>query len=74
MASCPSCGADVTHAKLRNGENVPLERWTDTTGKDRYRIVELGPPLVVELVSEQSNIDAYPDHRIDCPGHGNGLG
>jgi hypothetical protein len=73
MASCPACGADITHAKLHDGTNVPLERWTDTTGNERFRIVHLGPPLIVERVSPQSAIDAYPDHRVDCPAYGNGL-
>jgi hypothetical protein len=36
--------------------------------------VKLGPPLVVERVSPESPIDAHPDHRVDCPAHGNGLG
>lgn len=73
MASCPGCGATIDHAKLRDGTNIPIERWTDTTGGERYRIVELGPPLVVEKVSEHSPIDAHPDHRVDCPDHANGL-
>lgn len=73
MASCPGCGADIQHAKTEEGENIPLEMWTDTTGDRRYRIVKLGPPLIVEKVSPQSMIDAYPDHRLDCPDHGNGL-
>lgn len=74
MANCPDCGATVDHAYTRDGEHVPLERWTDTTGDKRYRIVELGPPLIVELASPSSAIDAHPDHRVDCPAHGNGLG
>lgn len=73
MPSCPSCGADVTPARTREGESIPLEKWTDPTGDRRYRIVELGPPLLVERVSESSQIDAYPDHRVDCPDHRNGL-
>lgn len=72
-ATCPACGASVTHARTRTGDNVPLEKWTEPTGGERYRIVEIGPPLIVELVSAQSPIDAYPDHRKDCPDHGNGL-
>ena len=73
MASCPDCGADITHAKTPQGENIPLEKWTDPTGPRRYRIVKVGPPLIVEAVAEASPIDAYPDHRADCPAHGNGL-
>jgi len=74
-ATCPDCGADITHAKTGDGENIPLEKFTEPAGTPcRYRIIGLGPPLVVELVSPNSEIDAYPDHRMDCPGHGNGLG
>lgn len=72
MASCPACGADITHAKTPSGENVPLEKFTEATGSDRYRITVLNP-LTVEKVSDSSPIDAYPDHRKDCPDYGNGL-
>lgn len=73
MASCSGCGADITHAKTPEGENVPLEKWTDTTGDRRYRVVQLGPPLIVEKVSATSTAAAHPDHRVDCPAHDNGL-
>lgn len=74
MGTCTDCGADVTHAKTQDGTNIPLEKYTEPAGTaHRYRIVKLGPPLVVEMVSTESAIDAYPDHRDDCPGHGNGL-
>lgn len=73
MASCPSCGATIQHARVKStGDNVPLEHFTDTTGANRYRIIEFDP-LTCELVAETSAVDAYPDHRIDCPAHGNGL-
>lgn len=73
MSACPDCGADITHARTTEGVNVPLEKWTAPSGSQRYRILEFGPPLLVELVTETANIDAYPDHRVDCPSHGNGL-
>lgn len=73
MPSCPACGADITHARTESGENIPLEKWTDPTGDRRYRIVGLGPPLLVQRVSPSSGIDAYPDHRVDCPDYDNGL-
>lgn len=72
-ATCPGCGAEVTHAKTPDGEDIPLEKWTDSTGSMRYRIVDFGPPLTVEAVSDHSPIDAYPDHRKDCPHGHNGL-
>lgn len=73
MASCPDCGADVTHAKTTSGENIPLEKFSTPDGPKRYRVTAFGPPLLVELVSEYAAVDAYPDHRVDCPSHGNGL-
>lgn len=73
MARCPGCGVDVTIAQTPDGQRVPLEKWTESTGGDRYRVVDGGDPLVVEMVSPASNVDAYPDHRKDCPTHGNGL-
>lgn len=73
MASCPDCGADITHAKTVGGDNVPLEKYTDSTGDRRWRIIGFSP-LTVEPVAPANPIDAYPDHRVDCPGHDNGLG
>lgn len=73
MASCPSCGADIQHAKLSDGTNIPLETFTEPDGTQRYRVVELGPPLLVEPVHPEHALNAYPDHRKDCPAHGNGL-
>jgi hypothetical protein len=72
LASCPGCGATIQHARTRDGEKLPLEVNTEVTGSLRYRIRELGPPLVVERVRDDAPIDAYPDHRKDCPGYGNG--
>jgi hypothetical protein len=63
----------VTSARTRDGEVVLLEKWTETEGDRRYRVVEPTSPPVVELVSPASTFDAYPDHRKDCPAHGNGL-
>lgn len=78
MASCPACGSEVTPAVTTDGEQVALEKYTDTTGRDRYRIVEAKPGeirahLVVEKLAATSTAAAYPDHRNDCPAHGNGL-
>lgn len=73
MASCRDCGADITHAQTSEGEHIPLEKWTEPSGDRRYRVVEFGPPLIAELVSSSSPAAAYPDHRKDCPSHGNGL-
>lgn len=73
MPDCRGCGAEIQVAKTPEGESIPLERWTDSTGPHRYKIVELGPPLIVELVAESATTAAYPDHRLDCPAHGNGI-
>lgn len=72
MASCPDCGADITHALTVSGDNVPLEKWTDNTGR-RYYVTAFGPPDTVERVAESSSREGYPDHRLDCPAHSNGF-
>lgn len=72
MASCPDCGAEVLHAQTESGEHVPLERWTTSEG-ERYRIVRFSHPHhTVEKITA-SFTDGYPDHRLDCPAHYNGL-
>jgi hypothetical protein len=78
MANCTACGSPVTPAVTTDGEQIQLETFTDTTGDGRYRIVETRPGqirahLTVEPVPRQSLAAAYPDHRKDCPAHGNGL-
>lgn len=73
MPSCAGCGAEIQHAVTPEGEHIPLERFTEAQGDRRYRITDFGPPLRAERVSRQSSIDAYPDHRKDCPAHDNGL-
>lgn len=73
-ATCPGCGAPITHAKTAQGENVPLEKYTEVDGDRRYRVVEVGTPLIVAEVSASSMVDAYPDHRKDCPDYEAGRG
>jgi hypothetical protein len=75
MASCPDCGAEITHAEVEDqpGVKVPLEKWTSPDGRERYRVVAFGPPLVVAKLADNSVGEGYPDHRVDCPSHGNGL-
>jgi hypothetical protein len=52
---------------------LPLEKYTDTSGPDRYRIIDAVSPPVVEKVPPSSTLDCFPDHRLDCPDYGNGL-
>jgi hypothetical protein len=74
-SSCPACGATIQHARLHDGTNVPLEVFTEPTGSKRYRIIEAHADtgVQVERVRDDAPIDAFPDHRKDCPGYGNGL-
>ena len=72
MANCPSCGSGITHAVTETGDHVPLENFEDVIGSDRYRIVKVGPPHVVQLLAASSPSPGYPDHRRECPAHGNG--
>lgn len=78
MAICPDCGAEISHARTREGEHVPLDKFTDPTGTRRYRIVDTAVEdtrtmLIVEPVADSAPLEAYPDHRKDCPAHGRGL-
>lgn len=70
---CPACGATVQVAQLADGEAVPLEMHTDASSDaDRYRLTGFEPTRA-ERVAKSASGDFYPDHRADCPGHGNGL-
>lgn len=75
MAICPACGATIRHANLADGQKVPLEVYTEPTGAKRYRVMEAHADkgVLVERVRDDAPIDAFPDHRKDCPGYGNGL-
>lgn len=72
---CEGCGATVDVALVRGTEDrVPLEVHPDSSADvDRYKIVELNPLTVVK-VTKGAEGEYYPDHRADCPAHGNGLG
>lgn len=74
-ASCPDCGADIQHAQTREGEHVPLERWTSPDGEHRWTIVTFGAPGKPHIIEPVTNAmaEGYPDHREDCPAHQNGL-
>lgn len=75
QTTCPDCGANVQVAKVaKTGQKVALELHTDASSDaDRYRILELGPPLVVVKVPTALAGDYYPAHVADCPAHGAGL-
>lgn len=79
MATCPACGADIQHAQTEDDEKVPLEVFTEPVGASRFRVVRTEPSddgrttIIVEPVKESAPIDAYPDHRLECPDYGNGL-
>lgn len=70
--NCPACGAPIQHGRTAEGEKIPLERYTEPSGDRRFRIVEFGPPLLVESISANAQINAHPDHRKDCPDYDNG--
>lgn len=74
LSRCPSCGATVQVAYDPDaGEPVPLEIHTDASSDaPRYRMIGFDP-MRAERVPDGASGDFYPDHRADCPGHGNGL-
>lgn len=73
MPSCGRCGGTILVSQTREGENVPLEPYTATTGPGRYRVLEPGPPRIVERVADSVPKEGFVDHRLDCPDFGNGL-
>lgn len=82
VADCRACGATIDWAEVEGteGENkdngrrkVPIERGaTDTTGPDRYTVVEAGPPMVVRELAVENTNAGFVDHRVDCPDYGAG--
>lgn len=76
MASCV-CGADIRWVvRDDTGELIPVEAHAELgPGEGRF-IVTGGRPDGRQLVTEvnpRSEVEAYTDHRRDCPDHGNGL-
>lgn len=84
MADCRACGATIDWAEIQGTEGsggdggegrqrVPLERGsTETSGANRYAVVELGPPMMVTPMDPDSTRAAFVDHREDCPDYGDG--
>jgi uncharacterized protein (UPF0212 family) len=72
--NCPACGANVDLAIVEGTDDrVPLEIAAEVSAvADRYAIISHAP-LVARLVSKDAAGAFFPDHRHDCPGHGNGL-
>ena len=73
MASCV-CGADIRWATITGtGERIPLE-FRSELGPGEHRYVFEGQTTLdgVTPVSPNFTGDAYKDHRVDCPDHGNG--
>jgi hypothetical protein len=80
MPSCAGCGVDIRWSvHERTGERIPLEYHAELgPGEDRYIVtgattVAASPHHVVTPVAPGFPGEAYRDHRIDCPDHGNGL-
>ena len=72
--NCPACGANVDLAIVEGTDDcVPLEIAPEVAAAaDRYAITGHNP-LVARKVSKDAAGSYFPDHRYDCPGHGNGL-
>lgn len=73
MASCSACGAPVLPAETADGTQLALDRQPETSGSERYRVIEnRSPRVIVERVRDTRPISAYPDHKLDCPAGFNG--
>lgn len=70
--ACPDCGAPITLAKDESGNVVQLEKYTEPTGPQRWRIVKFGPPAIVAPLADDARAEGYPHHKLDCPAHDNG--
>jgi hypothetical protein len=69
-AQCGGCGAPVWYGEDQaTGDRIPLEPQPEMLGEDRYTVVKdrPGEPHLVRSVMPQSEIQAYRDHRVDCP-------
>lgn len=76
MASCV-CGADIRWVVQEStGEKIPVDVHAELgPGEGRYIVTGVTPEgvSVVSAVNPRSEVEAYTDHRRDCPDHGNGL-
>lgn len=76
MASCV-CGADIRWVKNAETDEVfPIDIHAELgPGEGRYIVTGVTPESrqIVSPVNPRSEVEAYTDHRRDCPDHGNGL-
>lgn len=67
---CPGCGSDIWFGEdQETGERIPLEPQPESLGEDRWTVVEdrPGKPHLVQNVTPRASVQAYRDHRVDCP-------
>jgi hypothetical protein len=51
-----------------DGEKVPMDVVASLGGEGRYRVVDFeSTPWLVEPVTADGAVAAYPDHRPTCP-------
>lgn len=77
MASC-ACGADIRWGVIETTrERIPLEYHAELgPGENRYLVTGVTTDNLQHLltpVAPNSTVEAYVDHRLDCPDYGNGL-
>lgn len=74
--TCPACGADIWIAEVREtSERIPLEPQPEALGEDRWTVVEdrRDLPHLVTAVTPAASVQAYRDHRVDCPDYSHGV-
>lgn len=71
---CPACGLPIWVGQTEDGTRIPLEPQPDFSGEGRYQLhpeptPNHGPgnPDKIRPVAPEAEIQAYADHRIECP-------
>jgi hypothetical protein len=71
---CPACGLPIWIGQTEEGERIPLEPQPEFGGLHRYMLHPdpvpghgPGVPDRVQPVIPEADIQAYADHRQECP-------
>lgn len=79
-SNCPACGSPIWIGETEDGTRIPLEAQPELSGEGRYMLHPepmaghgAGKPDRIQAVTPEKEIQAYADHRKDCPHFDNGL-
>jgi hypothetical protein len=79
--NCPACGSPIWVGELDDGTRVPLEPQPEMSGLNRYMLHPQpkqnhgpgNPDRIMGPVAPESEVQAYADHRAECPHFDNGI-